>query len=148
MARSRTLKLFRVLDLGDGGLPDRCRPASVMCTLMFGSKRMCPICIWASLTPRILNNLLQLLPEGGDLFPAAQIRLGDDLQQWGAGAVQVNDAVIDPVSAGGDSCISFAGVFFQVGAADADEFRTLPSFKLPTRNALRPRRAVESYWLI
>ncbi len=56
-----------------------------------------------------------------DLLGAVQVRLGDDLQQRCAGAVEVDDGIIDRCAAR-PFVQQLAGIFFEVGAADADGF--------------------------
>ena len=63
----------------------------------------------------------QLVEIGVGLGPRAQIGLGDDFQQRRAGAVQVDAAV---AAAARFVVHVLAGVFFEVGADDADPLRS------------------------
>ena len=71
-----------------------------------------------------LDELLELLGEGGDFFGGGEVGFGDDFEERGAGAVEVYDGVGDGVAAGG-FVEEFSGVFFQMRAADADVFRAV-----------------------
>ena len=86
------------------------------------------------------HDLVDLLRVGHGLFRRAHVRLGDDLQQRGAGAVQVDAGQAVEVLVQG-----LAGVLLQVGAGDADlltapSSSTISTWPLPTTGS--------SYWLI
>jgi hypothetical protein len=66
----------------------------------------------------VLDDFLEFLREGGDLFWGGEVGFGDDFEKWGSGAVEIDDGVVDGVSTGG-FVEELAGVFFEVSAADA-----------------------------
>jgi hypothetical protein len=53
------------------------------------------------------------------LVAGGEVGFGDDFEEGSGGAVEVDDGEVDGVSAGG-FVEEFAGVFLEVGAADAD----------------------------
>ena len=57
--------------------------------------------------------------EGLDLVGGGEVGSGDDFEQGCSGAVEVDDGMIDG-DAAGKFVEEFAGVFFQMGAFDAD----------------------------
>jgi len=69
----------------------------------------------------VLDDFLELLREGGDLFGGGEVGFGDDFEEGGSGAVEIDDGVVDGVAAGG-FVEELSGVFFEVSAADADGF--------------------------
>ena len=89
------------------------------------------------------HDLVELFQIGDRLVGGAQVRLGNDLQQRGAGPVQVDArAVLKP----GDIAMhQLAGVLLHMDAGDADP---LVSARPPGYPAGRAGRSGSSNWLI
>ncbi len=75
-----------------------------------------------SVTPREAADVAEGLREEDDLPGGGEIRLGDDLEEGRAGAVEIDDGEVDG-GAAGRVVEELAGVLFEVGADDADAAR-------------------------
>ena len=149
MARSTARKLLRFListiGVADEPSPHRLPGASAASgtwMLTLASQRRLPSCISQSETPSLAEQQANLFQIGLGLLRGWQVGLADDLQQRRAGAVEIDQAV----AAGARFVVQhLAGVFFEVGADDADRAWRRPAVSISSQPSWLNGR---SYWLI
>ena len=136
-ARSSERKLLRFFT--STLVPKAVEPAGR--TLTLPSIRMLPASMSAFAGADGAQQLAQRLAVGARLRRRAQVRLGDDLHQRHAGAVEVDDAVAAP------GVLHPRRVLLEVGAGDPDRRPRRPRSG-PARPAGRSTVSGSAYWLI